>query len=94
MCVYIKVFSLLCKMFTSSDKRVVYCCNSDSDTTSGHKTNTFMNPNLTWANKSEYEEIYSSTTFMGQIAKVGFISRHTGNIHNSSLKSLSDILMS
>ncbi len=30
---------------------------------------------------------------MGQIAEVGFISRHTGNIHNGSLKSLSDILM-
>lgn len=51
-----------------------------------------MNLNLTWANKTENEKIYTSTMFMGQVAEVGFISRHTGNIHNGSLKSLPDTL--
>lgn len=44
-----------------------------------------MNLNLVWANKTENEKIYTSTMFMGQIAEVRFISRHTGNISNGSL---------
>lgn len=39
-----------------------------------------MNLNPIWANKTEYEKIYTTAMFMGQIAEVRFISRHTGNI--------------